>query len=202
MKPARTTRTSSQRRRFWRWRAWRNKNPLRRTLSPLERLAVAGTAALGMALVTLTATAAFLSLSGTERSTRGTHVVTATVAVTDTASVPGLQPETATGSYLAHLRWTWRGTEESVDIPVVAPTPPGSTVQVRVNDSGHIVANPWSSGNPVPVALETALGGLVFTVTIMLGVIAILRRWLSRRRTQQWQSEWELVSLLWCGRGS
>lgn len=204
VKPVRITRISTrrQRRRFWRWRAWRSKNPLRRTLSPLERLAVAGTAVLGIALVALTVTAAVLSLFAAERSIRGTHVVNATVAVTNPANPTGIQPEISTGTYVAHLQWTWRGTEDSVDMPVLTPLSPGSTVQVRVGNNGHAVDNPWSSDNPVPVLLETAMGGFIFTAAIMLGVIAVLRKWLFRRRAALWQWEWELVSSLWCGRGS
>jgi hypothetical protein len=202
VKPARSTRISRQRRLFWRWRAWRNGNPLRRRLSPLERLVIAGTAALGATLIGLTGAAAFLSYSAAERSTRDTHVVNAMVTVTDTPNSAGIPPEIATGSYVARLQWKWHGTEHSEDMPVLTPPPPGSTVPVRINNGGQTVDNPWSSDSPVPVVLETALGGLVFTVTIMLGVVAIVRQWVFRRRADLWQSEWELVSSLWCGRGS
>jgi hypothetical protein len=202
VRPARTGRIIRHRRRFWRWRAWRNKNPLRRPISPLERLVVVGTAALGTALVALTVTAALLSLSAAERAVRGTHVVNATVTVTDASNSPEIRPEIAPGSYVAHLHWKWQGTDQGVDIPVLTPPPPGSTVQVRVNNSGLAVDNPWSPNDPVPVVLETALSGLVFSATIMLGVVALVRQWIFRRRAALWESEWEQVSSLWCGRGN
>lgn len=204
VKPARTTPTSTYRRstRFWRWRARRSGNPLRRRLHPLERVAIGGVVILGFVLVDLTAVAAILSGASAERLAHDTHLVAASVAVTEPAGQTAIQPEAAAGTYIAHLQWTWHGTKQSVDMPVLTPPPPGSTVNVRVDNNGHPIDNPWSSADPAPAVLETVAGGLVFTATIMLAVIVMVRQWLFRRRAALWQSEWQRISQLWCGRGS
>jgi hypothetical protein len=88
-----------------------------------------------------------------------------------------------------------------MNLPVLSPPQRGSIIDIRVDHNGRAIADPWDSDSPVPAVLETALGGLLSTVVAMLGMLAVLRQWLFRRRTALWQSEWERVAPLWCGRG-
>jgi hypothetical protein len=203
VEPVETTQTGSyhRRRRFWRWRAWRQKNPLRRGLAPVERLATLTVAVVGVALVCLTLLAGNRAFVATQRTARNTHVVNAVVTSSDAANPVRLQPEVGPGTFITHLRWHWHGTPQSTDMLVLTPPPNGSVLPLRVNDAGRPVDDPLSSPDPVPAAIETTLSGLLITAVILFAAIAALRRWLFRRRAARWQWEWEHVAARWCGRG-
>jgi hypothetical protein len=203
VKPAGTTkvRNYQKRRRFWRWRAWRHRNPLRRTFTPVERLAALAVAALAVVLLAATGLAASASSASAEHSVRNTHIVNGVLTSTEPSN-PGLStPEGGMTTFTAHVRWNWQGADRSTEVPVLLPPPDGSAMNVRVDDAGQPVDDPWSSNDPTTVAIATCVSGFLFSATILACVLAWMRHWLLRRRAELWQNEWARIAPLWNGRG-
>jgi hypothetical protein len=189
-----------KRMRFWRWRAWRQNNPLRRQSTPIERMVALAVAVLAAALLTATAFAVRASAASAQHTAESTHAVDAVVASTDPSDPGVVQPATGLGSFTTHLRWKWRGFDRSTDLPTLMPPADGSTITVRVDDSGRSIDDPWSSDNPVTAGIGTALGGSAISGAILVTALAALRQWRLRRRAALWQTEWEHIAPLWTGR--
>jgi hypothetical protein len=202
LRPVGITETGSYRKRrlFWRWRAWRRKNQLRRQPTPVERMAALAVAVLAAALLTATAFAVRASSASAQRTAETTHTVDAVVAFTEPLEPGVAQPTAGLSSFTTHLRWNWRGFERSTDLPTLMPPANGSTITVRVDDAGRTTNDPWSSDNPVTAGIGTALGGGAISGAVLVAVLTALRQWRLRRRAELWQTEWEHIAAQWTGR--
>jgi hypothetical protein len=188
----------------WWWRARRQQNPLCRRWSPTERLAaslVGLVALVGIAAIAFAM--AVVNLAGKTRSqqeTQARHQVTATVLdmsadVTTDASVLGAVP----ASYSERLSWTWRNRAHVGEQTSVTALPAGTTTTVWVDDAGELATTPWSTGDTSLAVVTVGVAGIVGTVLLtMLGWL-LFDRWLSQRRAELWQVEWEHVAPIWSG---
>lgn len=127
-----------------------------------------------------------------ERQRARSHEVSA-VLVEDTKD---RAPARATidGRVWATVRWTAAdGSTYTDEARMPRGAPPGSTVTVWTDASGHITAEPLTDGE---ARLHAVSGGVLASMGAggaVLGAAWVVRLRLDQRRLAQWAAEWEQV---------
>jgi hypothetical protein len=189
---------------MWWWRARWQHNLLFRRWSPTERLvaSLVGLVAL-VGIVAIAVAMAAVNVAGKTRSqqeTQARHQVSATVLdlsadLTTDASVLGAVP----ASYSEQLSWTWRNRAHVGEQSSVSALPPGTTTTVWVDDAGELATTPWSTSDTDLAVVTVGAAGVIGTVLLTMLDWFLFDRWLSRRRAELWQVEWEQVAPIWSG---
>lgn len=178
---------------LWRWRS----NPIRRRDDVLEAwlllaiwvlIAVGGTAA---AVVTAQTAERVFARQRAER------IPVRAVLLDDVprTAAPGTVGDLAS----ARVRWTNSdGSTRSGMTLVTAAKKAGSTVRIWIDGQGKLSTQPPT---PAKAAVDAGfLGGSAALALsgVVFGVGSVGRRYLDRRRIQQWDREWNLVGPQWC----
>ncbi|MFE1327578.1 hypothetical protein [Streptomyces sp. NPDC058741] len=174
--------------RWWRWRS----NPLRRRVDVVEAWVVLA----GWMLAVLGGVVAGLAAAGAVgqavvRQRADSHRVPA-VLVQD---APGPSSDRAASDRRVWgMRWTAPdGTAHRQRARVPPRAPAGSTIPVWTHRDGDLTSPPVSDGE---ARLHTGMGGALagtFAGGAVLGAARLARLGLDRRRSAQWDAEWERI---------
>jgi hypothetical protein len=100
-------------------------------------------------------------------------------------------------SPVAQARWTAPdGTPRTGDIDVAADVRAGAEIAIWTDDNGTATLPPGGQ-NPIAEATVAAVAVVLVLISGLVGMGAIVRDVLDRRRLRSWESEWQVVGPRW-----
>lgn len=179
-------------------------NPLRRTTDRVQaavRLAVLVLLVTAVPLAGIVAGRAVAHVAGQQSraAQAADHQISAVL--TQAAPADGIvYPHTAVHVAWTPARWTAPdGAARSGKILAPAGAPKGSRVQVWTDASGTLTDPPAGDGVVAGlVVISVALTSLA-VIYVLVGIQALVRRVLDRRRMKAWDAEWRAIGPLWNG---
>ena len=203
MSNAKTRRPGTRWARCARWLGW-DHNPLRRTADRIEawlRLAVVVLllTAVPVAAIAAARAADHMALRQAHAQQAADHLVGAVLTQAAPANADP-NPYVAVQNTWVPARWTAPdGSARSGTVLVPLGAPRGSVVPTWIDASGAITDPPANHNEVIgDVVIAATVTGLALTF-LLLGVQALTRRALDRRRISTWDAEWRTTGPHWTG---
>jgi len=176
-----------------------DRNPMRRRIDRVQTGIMAGLLLVfliaGPWLTLLTAGKAYTAGSRTERIQHAQrHSVVATVLSKSSLGAD----DTGRGVHqVVSAAWTEHGTRHAVLIPELPGDRPGMHRRIWVDQSAQVTGRPRDHTQTVTDTVLAAIFALAGVGLPLLGLRAVVRYRLDRRRYQQWDADWVQTAPLW-----
>jgi len=174
-------------------------SPLRRPVDRVESLLLAGAVLLALAAVPFTIAVGQATYTGALHTAAAQRAARTQLTATLVQNAPS--DNSAPGVFVtiqAMAVWTAAdGSVHSGQVSTAPGTPSGTGVPIWVDQRGQSVAAPLTADQAAGRGLLTGLLAELAVIATLVGLCALLRLSLNRRRAADWENEWRTIGPQW-----